>query len=305
MESSNKYPSINRVLVTSFIVDITDVLLNVAVAVLSGSVVMLSQALQGGSDLIASGLLIIGLKRSRRPSDKNYPFGYGKELYFWTMMAALVMLEITATLSFYLGYKRFIDPQPVHNIYLAYAVLIFGLITNSYAAYLSSRRLLGKRSPKAIFSVFSRSVLIETKTALVLDIMGSGASILGLLALFVFQATGDFRFDGLGAMSIGVMLALLSAILLDGIKDMLVGRKASDEVERSISEAALNTEHVKNVMDLKTMHIGASSLLINIEVHVDSKLKTSEIEHVTDRIKKNISDAVPSAKHIQVEIETI
>ena len=72
-----------KVIVTSFLVDVSDVLINAFVAVLSGSVVMLSQALEGGADLLASGFLLVGIKRSKRPSDRKHPYGYGRELYFW------------------------------------------------------------------------------------------------------------------------------------------------------------------------------------------------------------------------------
>ena len=295
--------STKRVLLTSFLVDITDVLLNVTVAVMSGSVVMLAQALQGMADMLASGLLVFGLNRSKRPTDKKYPFGYGRELYFWTMIAALVMLVVTGTLSLYLGYRRYVDPQPIENIMLAYFVLTVGLVSNGYAANMSFRKFMAGRKLTHVAKVFNNSPQIEIKTAFVLDFMGFLASVLGLMALAFFQITGDFRFDGVGAIAIGVMLAVLSVFLLDGIKDMLVGVKASDETESRIKNAALSINNVDHIMDMKTMYIGPSKLLVNLEVHLSHNLKTRDIEKVVDKVKDKVKKEVPSVEHMQVEVE--
>src|SRR3989338_375740 len=112
--------SAQKVVFTSFIVDILDVILNLIVMLATGSVVMLSELLQGGADLIAAGMLLVGLKRSKSPANKQHPFGQGKEIYFWTLLSALVMFAVAAGFSLYFGWQRFINPQPVHNIYLAY-----------------------------------------------------------------------------------------------------------------------------------------------------------------------------------------
>lgn len=100
--------SLERVVFTSFLVDVSDVAINVTVALFSGSVTMLSQALEGGADLLSSGLILIGVKSSKRPADKRHPYGYGRELYFWTFLSGLATFGVTATLSFYLGLRRYL-----------------------------------------------------------------------------------------------------------------------------------------------------------------------------------------------------
>ncbi|KKR74572.1 MAG: Cation diffusion facilitator family transporter, partial [Candidatus Curtissbacteria bacterium GW2011_GWD1_40_8] len=99
--------SAKKVLVTSFLVDLLDIAMNLAVAIITGSVVMLAELLQGIADLTAAGFLLIGLKRSEIPADKTYPFGHGREMYFWTLLSSDVMLAVTAGLSFYFGFRRF------------------------------------------------------------------------------------------------------------------------------------------------------------------------------------------------------
>lgn len=265
---------------------------------------MLSQALEGAADLLAAGFLLIGIKRSNIPSDKNHPFGYGRELYFWTFLSALATFTITAGASFYFGLKRFLDPKPIENISLAIIALIIASITNGYSMSLSMRRLLGKNSLKNIWGVIVHSAFIETKTTLVIDMMGTIASILGLISLVFYSLTGNYRFDGLGAMTIGITLAILALFIIEGARDLLVGQSASAKVEEKIIKVTENFPDVKKVLDLRTLRIGTNRLLVNIEVHLSNELSTDEIEQLIDKIENAIQNEVPTATNIQIELET-
>lgn len=304
MENKVKKPSVERVVFISFLVDISDLLINVFIAILSGSVVMFAQALQGGSDLASSTLLLIGVHRSKRVTDKTYPFGNGRELYFWNMMAAMVMLGVTATLSIVFGYRRFLHPEPIDSIEISLAVLILALFTNSYSFYLSAVRLLKGHKINSYFRILKNSPFIETKTVFIQDLMGAIASAIGIIALTFYIVTDDMRFDGLGAVVIGVALAFLSIFLLDGIRQMIVGRSASEQIEKKIRHATLSLAEVEEIVDLKTMYVGAGKLLVNIEVQLVDKLTTTQIENLIDTIESNIRKDVPSAAHIQVELES-
>jgi cation diffusion facilitator family transporter len=293
-----------KVIVVSFLVDISDVAVNIIVALLSGSVVMLSQALEGGADLLASGLMLVGVKLSKKPSDKKHPFGYGRELYFWTFLSALATFIITAGASFYFGLQRFLSPEPVENIWLAYLALIFAIGTNGYSMTLSKRRLLGQKPIEEIWDTFKNSAFIETRTTLILDLMGTLASILGLLALIFYSISGDQRFDGLGSMAIGITLAVLALFIIKGAKDLLVGQSASPEVEEKIEKTAMTFPSVVKVLDLRTLHIGNERLLVSMEVHIADRLTTDDIECLVDEIEKAIREEVPSATNIHIELET-
>lgn len=296
--------SSNLVVIVSFAVDLLDVVLSLAVAILSGSVIMLAQVLEGVSDLISSGLLLVGLARSKQQADRDHPFGFGRELYFWALLSGIVMFVLTATLSVYFGWDRFLHPHPVNNLGFAFVVLAVTIFTNGLAFYLSLKRLLRNRNFHQVIKIFLNSSLIETKATFVLDLMGVTASIVGILSLFVYKITGDLRFDGLGAILMGVVLALLAFILLLGVVDLIVGRSASLETENKIKNAALKTPQVHEVLDIKTLHIGPERLLVNLDVHLKHNLTTVQIEELIDKIKEDIKKEVPEVKHIQVELET-
>jgi cation diffusion facilitator family transporter len=219
-------------------------------------------------------------------------------------MSALIMFGVTATLSVYLGYKRLINPEPVESIGLAILVLFISLLTNGYSFSLSFRRLLGKRDFHKFWLVVVHSAFIETKTTLVLDAMGTLASILGLIALGVYALTGQAYLDAIGAISIGLKLYALSLILLVGIKDLVIGKSATEEVEAKIKKSAIVSKLVHNVLDLRTMYIGPDKLLVNMEVNLKNGLTTDDIEDLVDEIKARVKKEVPSVGHIQIELES-
>ena len=293
-----------RALLTSFAVDLLDVVMNVVVAVLTGSAVMLAEAMEGLADLSSVGLLLVGHKRSSRRADRNYQFGYGKELYFWALLSAVLILLVTATLSFYFGLDKFLHPQPIEWTGLAYGVLVIAVATNGYAFSVSARLLLGGRRFARLPRTFFESSLLAPKTTVVLDTMGTLAAVFGLGSLVIYGLTGDSRFDGVGAMIIGVTLAGFAMILLDGVRGLITGRSVPRLLARDIRAAALKVPGVLGVLDLRTMILGANSTLVNLDVHLADDLTTDEIEVIIDKVKNEVGRAVPGYTHVQVEPET-
>ncbi len=302
-DKKNRPPSTRQVVLTSFFVDMSDIILSLAVAILTGSVIMLVEVLEGISDLVASGALVIGVNRAKSQPDKQFPFGYGREIYFWTFISAMIIIGITATFSIYFGWERFLHPHEIKNIYLAYGVLFLTSVTNGYAFVLSAVRIRAKTHTNNILSAFFRSSLIETKTTFVLDFVGTSASLVGLFALILYQVTGDRRLDGLGAIGVGVVLIIFGILLILGIRDLVIGKSASPETLSLIRKVSMSIPEVEDVIDVKTMHIGSERLLVNMDVAMKPGLKTHEIARLIEDIKNKIQAEVPAIKHIHLELE--
>lgn len=271
---------------------------------MSGSVVMLAEVLQGAADLITSSLLLLGLRRSERRANRHYRFGHGRELFFWVLMAGMAMLVLTATLSVWFGLQRVLHPDPIDHIWLAYGALTVGFITNVYALRVSIRRLRGAHVGPNVWQRFRHSSLIETKATLVLDLLGSVSALVGFMALAAYELTGYSAFDGIGSIIIGLATAVLAAMLISAVKDLLVGRSATTDIELAIRKAALEVDGVDRVLDLRTMYLGSERLLVNLEVHLRGGLETRQIEQLIDEIKRHIKRRAPIVHHIQVELET-
>jgi cation diffusion facilitator family transporter len=214
------------------------------------------------------------------------------------------MATFTASVSFYYGLRRFIQPTPVEHLSLAWIVLAIGLITNTYAFLLSYRRLQEEYPKQSIWKTFLYTNRIETKATFILDLTGSLAAFLGLASLILYGLTGNSQFDGLGAMVIGIVMLGLSFLLVLGVKDFLIGRGADPRITQDIKDTALKVKDVLHIVDVHTMYIGTDKLLVNMEVHIDPKLKVDEVESIIDRIKTRVRKDIPSIHHIHVELET-
>lgn len=294
----------SKVVGTSLLVSVSDVALNITVAFFTGSAVMLSQALQGLSDLITAGTLYHGVRRSKRDRDQRHPFGYGREIFFWVLIAAVFMFFGTGLLSIYFGAKQFTDTKPVAHIGLALAMVVFGFITNLYAFSLSVRRLNQTEGLLPWWRRLITSTMVETKATFLIDFLGTLAALLGLTALLLLALTGDARLDGAGAIAVGISMMVGAILLVYDVKSLIVGRSVPEATLEKITHAALSIDGVEDVLDLRTMYIGSTRLLVVIEVHLADGLETNAIESISDRIKHAIVAVVPHAYTIQVEVET-
>lgn len=304
MEYSKTKVTTKRVLVTAFVVDVADIIMNLSVALISGSAVVLAKMLQGFADLAVDVMLLVGFSRSRRHPTKRHPFGYGKEMYFWSIMAGIFIFFVTATLAIYFGWKQIVTPDIISNLWVAYTVISIGVVSNIYTFSVSYRRLMAGRSWRKVWHVFSESPQAAVKTTFVTDLMGSTAAVIGLVALISYGVTGNLLLDGAGAVVIGVALGVSAIVLLFGLKELVIGRVAPPATEKLISETLLSHHATEDILDLKTMVIGPDKLLVNAEVHLRDELNTDQIEKIMDELKESVQERVPQTAHIQIEPET-
>lgn len=293
------------VVAASFSVSIIDVIINFIVALFTGSAVMLAQMFQGLSDLTTAGFLYHGVRASKRGRDERHDFGYGREVYFWVMISAMFMFFGTGLLSVYFGYRQFTHPTAVHNDWLALGVLLIVLATNGYAFWLSFRRLnQDKHSRLPWWRRIIHSSMIETKTTFIIDLLGTAAALVGLISIGLYALTRNAQFDGIGGMIIGLGMMAGSLLLIYDVKGLIVGRSISSRQAKLLIRRVEKIDGVENVLDLRSMYIGSTKLLIVIEVHLHENLTTDHIEQLSDHIKLVTTKAVPHAAIVQVEVET-
>jgi cation diffusion facilitator family transporter len=293
-----------KVIKTSLAVDITDFVFNSIVALVTGSSVILAEALQGLADLLVVLFLYIGIKRSARKPNRDFNFGYGRELYFWVLCSAIAMLIITATLSFYSGLMKVIYPTDLENTFWAYLVLVIAIVTNLYALSLSYKKLKSHPTRASIVKSFTSSRLIEIKTAFITDLFGTLSSAFGTIALILYAVSRNPQFDGLGAMIIALGIATFSIMMITEAKNMIVGRSVSPEIREEIRRIAKSHPLVENVLKILTMHFGSEEIYVNLNIKVKNNLETRQIEKLIEEIKSSIIKAKPEVDIVQVEIDS-
>lgn len=294
----------SQVVGVSLAVSVSDVTLNLLVSLLTGSAVMLAQALQGLSDMTTAGILYLGVKRSKREIDNAHPLGYGREIFFWSMIAAIIMFIGTGGLSFYFGWQQFKNPSPIDYGGVAILMLAFGMTTNFYAFSRSVKRLNQIEGESSWWNRILQSGMVETKATFTVDFMGTLAAMFGLVAIIAYLITGNPSYDGLGAMIIGISTMVAAILIMVDVHGLIVGRAVTPDTNKKITKTALKVEGVEAVVDLYSLYIGSDRLLIILEVHLADHLSTKKIEKIIDEIKKRVHDSIPAAHRVQIEVET-
>ncbi len=296
--------SSEQIVFISFLTNISDILLNLVVGLITGSVSVLAQSLQGAADLATSGTLMFGVRRAKQHANEDYPFGYGREVFFWVLISAMFMLIVTGGASIYLGVDRILNPKPLSDNWLAVAALTVAIFTNGYAFSLSYKGLKKSERKASILDGIKNSSLLELKAAFLIDGAGLLAAVLGLVAVIASEISGSGIFDALGSIMVGLIMVVFAVLLIKDVKNFLVGKSASKRIKGQIVKAATSVKGVQDVLDLRTMFLGSDRLLVVIELHIDERLKTKSIELLSDEVKAVIKKRVPRVEIVQVEVET-
>lgn len=302
--SSEKTISGQRAVLVSSLVSVSDVTFSFIVAAITGSSVMIAQGLQGLADLLTTFFLFIGVRRSKRKATKDYPFGYGRELFFWVLISSLFAFLFSGGLASYRAILQLLDGSEIESVVIALAALSFGFITNGYSFRTSFRRLKQNAGQQSYWQYLRYSSLVETKMTLLVDFLGTLSAFFGLIALGLFALTDNAIFDGVGALLIGILTATGALIVIFDLRDLIVGRSPSPVITKRIYEAALTVKGTQDVLDLRAIAVGSGRILVILEVHFNDGLSTDEIEKITDEIKERVMSNVESVSHVQVEAET-
>jgi len=305
-ESQPTALSTKRVLLTSLAVDIFDLIMNTVVAIITGSVVMLVEALEGFAGLCSVAMLLFANKRSNRKATKLHPFGYGREISYWSTIAAFVIVAAVGVLAIRFGYQKLIaiNPVSVHHTWLAYLALLIALGTNGYSFFTSLRKLLDGQSMQSIVKIFMVTPMVAPKTTVVLDAMGSAVALIGLFSLGLYGLTNNTQYDGIGALAMGIGLLFSAVALLISVRGLVMNQGAPRELERKIRDAAREVPEVKHVIGMQTTMVGSDKLLANIDVHLKDGLNTDQVEAVVEKVKE-ATEHTEAGLQVHVEPDAI
>jgi cation diffusion facilitator family transporter len=260
--------------------------LKLAAGLLTGSGALLSEAAHSFGDTTTEGLLITALRRSDQPADRRHPFGYGKERYFWSLLAAVAIFISGAVFSVYEGVHTIIEQPEQRLAWLNYAVLLAAAILEGASLYKGISQASGeaRRQQKSLTSFLRdpddptvKSVVLEDSVALVgLALAGAGVGL--------HQLTGSATYDGAASIAIGLLLVSASFALAQTCKSLLVGRQADPRLMRAIEARLEEQPEVDDVVDMLTMLIGIDTVLLCVRIDFVNTYTAGELEQACARI---------------------
>ncbi|GAA2424155.1 cation diffusion facilitator family transporter [Actinomadura vinacea] len=269
--------------------------------VFTGSSSMLAESIHSVADSGNQGLLLIGRKRSERTRTPQHPFGYGRERYFYAFVVAVVLFTVGAAFSLYEGIHKISDPHEVESPGWAFGVLIAAIVMETFSfrtAIVESNRI---RGDKSWWQFIRRAKAPELPVVLLEDLGALVGLILALFGVTMAVVTHDGVWDGIGTVSIGVLLAVIAIVLAVETKSLLIGEGADPEVEQRILEALESVDEVDHVMHIRTQFIGPEEMLIAAKIAVNHDDTAAEVARGIDAAEAKVRAQFPEARLIYLE----
>ncbi|SEG66743.1 cation diffusion facilitator family transporter [Nonomuraea solani] len=270
-------------------------------AVFTGSSSMLAEGIHSVADSGNQVLLLVGGKRAARASTKEHPFGYGRERYFYAFVVAVVLFTIGAAFSLYEGIHKITAPHAVEQPIWAFGVLIFAIIAESFSFRTAIKESNAVRGNQSWISFIRRSKSPELPVIVLEDLGALLGLIFALFGVTMAVITGNGRWDGIGTVMIGVLLAIIAIVLALETKSLLVGEGATPEDEERIRKALESTPEVDRIIHMRTLHLGPEELLVGAKIAVNHDDTASEVARGIDEAERRIREAVPIARVIYLE----
>jgi len=262
-------------------------------AALSGSSAILSEAVHSFVDTGNEVLLLYGLKRAAKPPDKVHPYGYGRELYFWSFVVALLIFAVGAGVSAYEGFVHIRHPEPITDVWINFVVLGLAAIFEGVSWWFGWKAFSRVRRSRPIWDAFVASkdpttfmVLFEDSAALL------GIAIAAVATFFSWKLKLPW-IDGAGSVLIGLVLAIVAVLLARESKELLIGERASPELSAAVRETASEDPCVRQVVDITTSQMGPDQVIATISVEIDEDLRVPEVEQLIARIEGAIRSRYP------------
>lgn len=272
-------------------------------AAVTGSSAMFSEGIHTTVDTSNQLLLLLGLKRAKKPADRFHPFGYGKEIYFWSFIVAIMVFAVGAGISIYEGIHSVMDPHPIENAIVSYSVLGAAMVITGIAWYFAWKEFKKVKGGRGYFEAVQKEKNPTTFVVLFED----SAAILGLfvaiMGIGLSQWTGIPVFDGIASIIIGLILGTTATWLAYETKGLLIGESADPGTLEEINGMLSSFQGVKSVNETLTLHMGPSFILLNLSIDFKDNMSSQDVEDTTAALTREIKDQFPLIKRVFIESE--
>ncbi len=271
-------------------------------AFFTGSGAMLAEAIHSFADCGNQLLLLRGVKEARRPADAKHPLGYGRNVYFWSFMVALLLFTGGGVFSIYEGVHKLGEPPHVlEHVGWALGILAFSLALETWATIGNVKELHRRRGGTPFFQF-----LRDTKDSDLVVIFGeNAAAVLGLLIALVAigyaTLTGDSRADALGSLLVGLVLVAVAVFLAVEVKSLLIGESADPGIVQAAHELARRGPHILEVRECITMQQGPGEVVVALKIRCAPDLPAAALSQAINDFERAMRARCPEAKYLFVE----
>jgi len=267
----------------------------------TGSSAMMSEGIHSLVDVGNQFLLLYGLGRAARPADGRHPFGYGKELYFWSFLVAILIFALGGGLSLYEGIHAVMAPGELHDPLVNYVVLGVAILFEAYSFSVAIREFNKGRGSKPILRAIRDTKDPSLVTVLLEDSAAMAGLVIALAGIVLGQVLGMPVFDGIAAIVIGVVLLLTAVILAVECKGLLIGEGADPLVVAAIRSKVAADPRIESVGEILSVHFGPNDLIVLVSLDFRSGFSADDVETAIRDLTAAVKATEPSVRHFYIE----
>lgn len=262
---------------------------------------MLAESIHSVADAGNQALLLWGGKAAQKDADEEHQFGYGRERYFWSFVVALVLFALGSAFATYEGIKKIRDPHEIDSFGIALGILAIAICIEAWTFRTAIVESIPLKGNLTWWQFIRRSRTPELPVVLLEDFGAMAGLVIAFVAISISQVFDAPIWDGIGTLSIGLLLGVIAIILVIEMRSLLIGEGARPGEMAKIRDAVANAPHVNHVIHLKTQHLGPEELLVGAKLAFDSNLSVSELADAVDGVESAIRAQVPYARPIYIE----
>ena len=266
-----------------------------AAAVLTGSGSMFAEAVHSLADCGNQGLLLIGMRQSRRAPSPEHPLGYGMVVYFWSFLVALLLFSVGGVFSFYEGIHKLQNPEPLHRPWLAIGVLAFGFVMESFSMWGCLREVNKARGGRSLWRWFRESRQSELIVVFGEDLAALLGLLLALAAVSATFMTKDPVYDAVGSIAIGVLLCVVAGFVAREVASLLIGKSAEAGVREGIAAFVAAQPEVEHVFNVITLQLGPD-VMVATKAQMRGELSGRELIEAINRVEAGMKAKFPDVR---------
>jgi cation diffusion facilitator family transporter len=292
--------STHRTVVVAGLANIAIAITKLAAGIAVGSAAMLAEAAHSVADTLNQGFLLTSLHRSDRPADPMHPFGYGKERYFWSLLAAVGIFVAGAGFSVFEGVLAITHGGEAGSPLVAYIVLAVAFVAEGTALARAVYQVRGEAAGRgrSVREQVQRSADTTVRTALFEDTSALIGLVIAAGGLTMRQLTDSSVWDGAASILIGLLLVTVAYSLGRTSMHMLIGQAAEPEAQRVITREIQSTPGIDKVIDLLTMHLGPEDIIVGAKVAFTDDISADEAEDLADDVDRRLRERLPAIRHV-------
>jgi cation diffusion facilitator family transporter len=294
-----------KVILAAVVANLTIAVLKFVAAAFTGSSAMISEGIHSLIDTGDGLLLWMGTRRSARPADDRHPFGHGKELYFWTLVVAVLIFAVGGGMSIYEGILHLLHPRRLESLIWSYGVLAASVLLEGGSWLVAARQFALTRGRRGVWQTIRGTKDPTTFTVLLEDSAALSGLTVALIGTAVGQWSGSSIPDGLSSILIGVILMGVAVVLARESMDLLVGERATQATIESLRSLAAREPAIERVGRLLTMHFGPDSVLLNLELHFRAGATLEEVGASVERLRQSIGEHHPEVKWVFIGADAL